>query len=57
MTRAKLEIALSRRGLNFNTVIFKRIYREQLPSATFLGFYNGFELWLGFHANIVYKVV
>ena len=57
MTRAKLEIALSRRGLNFNTVIFKRVYREQLPSATFLGFYNGFELWLGFHANIVYKVV
>lgn len=57
MTRAKLEMALSRRGLNFNTVIFKRVYREQLPSATFLGFYNGFELWLGFHANVVYKVV
>ena len=57
MTRAKLEMALSRRGLNFNTVTFKRVYREQLPSATFLGFYNGFELWLGFRANIVYKVV
>ena len=57
MTRAKLETALSRRGLNFNTVTFKRVYREQLPSATFLGFYNGFELWLGVKANIVYKVV
>lgn len=56
MTRAKLEMTLSRRGLNFNTVTFKRVYREQLPSATFLGFYNGFELWLGIKANIVYKV-
>lgn len=57
MTRAKLEMALSRRGLNFNTVTFKRVYREQLPSATFLGFYNGFELWLGVKVNIIYKVV
>lgn len=57
MTKAKLETALNKRGLNFNTVTFKRVYREQLPSATFLGFYNGFELWLGFKANIVYKVV
>ena len=57
MTIAKLEMALNRRGLALDTVIYKVVsYRCELPSATFLGFFNGFEYWLGFRSNIIYKI-
>lgn len=57
MTIAKLEMALNRRGLALNTVTYKVISsRFELPSATYLGILNGFELWLGFRSNIIYKL-
>lgn len=57
MTMTKLEMALNRRGLALNTVTYKTIAsRFELPSATFLGFFNGFEYWLGFRSNIIYKI-
>lgn len=57
MTMTKLEMALNRRGLALNTVVYKTITsRFELPSATFLGFFNGFEYWLGFRSNIIYKL-
>ena len=43
MTMTKLEMALNRRGLALNTVVYKTITsRFELPSATFLGFFTGF---------------
>lgn len=57
MTIAKLEMALNRRGLALNTVVYKVISsRFELPSATYLGTLNGFELWLGFRSNVIYKL-
>ena len=56
MTTAKLEMALRRRGLSLNTVVYKDVRPGFLPSATFLGFYNGRELWLGFRSNVIYRV-
>ena len=57
MTMTKLEMALNRRGLALNTVVYKTITsRLELPSATFLGFFNGFEYWLGFRSNIIYRI-
>lgn len=57
MTAIKLEMALNRRGLALNTVVYKTITsRFELPSATFLGFFNGFEYWLGFRSNIIYRI-
>lgn len=57
MTAIKLEMALNRRGLALNTITYKVISsRFELPSATFLGFFNGFEYWLGFRSNIIYKI-
>lgn len=57
MTKAKLEMALNRRGLKMNTITYKVISsRFELPSATYLGNFNGFELWLGFRSNIIYKL-
>ena len=57
MTATKFEMALNRRGLTLDTVVYKVISsRFELPSATFLGFYNGFECWLGFRSNIIYKL-
>lgn len=57
MTAIKLEMALNRRGLTLNTVVYKTITsRFELPSATFLGFFNGFEYWLGFRTNIIYRI-
>ena len=57
MTIVKLEMALNRRGLALNTVTYKVISsRFELPSATYLGTLNGFELWLGFRSNVIYKL-
>lgn len=57
MTMTKLEMALNHRGLALNTITYKVISsRFELPSATFLGFFNGFEYWLGFRSNIIYKI-
>lgn len=57
MTKAKLEMALNRRGLKMDTITYKVISsRFELPSATYLGNLNGFELWLGFRSNIIYKI-
>lgn len=56
MTTAKLENALRRRGLSLETVVYKDVQPGFMPSATFLGFYNGRELWLGFHSNVIYRV-
>lgn len=57
MTIAKLEVTLNRRGLALNTVTYKVISsRFELPSATYLGTLNGFELWLGFRSNVIYKL-
>ena len=57
MTMTKLEMALNRRGLSLDTVVYKTISsRFELPSATFLGFFNGFEYWLGFRSNTIYKL-
>lgn len=57
MTMTKLEMALNRRGLTLDTITYKVISsRFELPSATFLGFFNGFEYWLGFRSNIIYKI-
>ena len=57
MTITKLEMALNRRGLALNTVVYKTITsRFELPSATFLGFFNGFEYRLGFRSNIIYRI-
>ena len=57
MTITKLAIILNHRGLSPETVTYKVISsRLELPSATFLGFFNGFEYWLGFRSNIIYKL-
>lgn len=57
MTTTKLEMILNRRGLALNTVTYKVLgSRFELPAATFLGFFNGFEYWLGFRSNIIYKL-
>lgn len=57
MTMTKLEMALNRKGLTPNTVVYVTIAsRFELPSATFLGFFNGFEYWLGFRSNIIYRI-
>ena len=57
MTTTKLEMILNRRGLDPKTVVYKTIsFRSELPASTFLGFVNGFEYWLGFRTNIIYKL-
>lgn len=56
MTTAKLEMALRRRGLSLETVVYKDVQPGFMSSATFLGFYNGFELWLSFNSNVIYRV-
>lgn len=57
MTMTKLEMILNSRGLTLNTVVYKTIAsRFELPSATFIGFFNGFECWLGFRSNIIYRI-
>lgn len=56
MTTAKLENALRRRGLSLETVVYKDVQPGFMPAATFLGFHNGFELWLGFNSNVIYRV-
>lgn len=57
MTKAHFEMILNRRGLSPETIIYKVISsRAELPASVFLGTFNGFELWLGFRSNIIYKL-
>lgn len=58
MTKAHLEMILNRRGLSLETVTYKVIAsRAELPASSFIGFLNGFELWLAFRSNIIYKIL
>jgi len=57
MTRAHFEMVLNRRGLSPEIIIYRVISsRAELPASVFLGTLNGFEMWLGFRTNIIYKL-
>ena len=57
MTRAHFEMILNRRGLSPENITYKIIAsRAELPASVFLGTLNGFEMWLGFRSNVIYKL-
>jgi hypothetical protein len=58
MTKAHFEMILNRRELSPETITYRVISsRAELPASVFLGSLNGFELWLGFRTNIIYKLL